>query len=275
MRRGITSGQVLAYKHAWIAKCADVDKFLRSNLNGFRNLYYLNVHRLDSLYRENHRDSFLPGVPHPYPDQNDRLNTLWPNPKNSLDWISLGENRAYFEDRLTEIVGQIRLVDVNLIEAQAVDTEGLVGKLVGFSCQFIGHDIPDQAELIESNGMISGPAPTMRREMIDQASQSVTETCLMLDCNFMYADSSFIQFSEAGTWNGFGRLMKCREAIGSNDGHLLRRQIVVSPICIGTPIDHDYTTGITAKAIGADSQHQSLVRLAGNPAGLRGKIHPA
>lgn len=262
MRRDITADQVRTYKQAWIAKCQDVDQFLRSNMNGLHNLYYLNVHRLDSLYRESHGASFLPNVPHSYPDQKDRFNTLWPNPKNSLDWISLSDNRAYFEDRLMDIVDQLRLIDVNLIEARAVDIESLVGKLVGFSCQFIGHDIPDQAELIESIGVINGPAPTMRREIIDQASESVTETCLMLDCNFMYADSSFIQFSEAGTWNGFGRVMKCREAVGSNDGHLLRRQIVVSPICIGTPVDHAHTTGIPAKATGADSLHGGLLQSA-------------
>ncbi len=259
MRRAITPAQVLAYKQAWIAKCTDVNEFLRSNVKAFRNLYYLNVHRLDSLYREHQLNSIFAEVPHSYSDQNSHYNTLWSNPNNSLDWIALGENRAYFEARLFEITSQLRLIDVNLIEVQAADAESLVGKMVGFSCQFIGHDIPDQEELIESKGVISGPAPTMRREVVDASSESVTETCLMLDCNFMYADSSFIQFSEAGTWNGIGRVLKCRNAVGSNDGHLLRRQIIVSPICIGTPVDHGHSSGIAAKSVGADAQHQKLI----------------
>lgn len=264
MRRAITHAQVMAYKQDWIAKCDDVNGFLRSNVSAFRNLYYLNVHRLDSLYREYEMTSLLTDVPHPYSDQNGRYNTLWSNPKNSLDWIALGENRAYFEARLLEITHRLSLIDVNLIEVQAVDAENLVGKLVGFSCQFIGHDIPDQAELIESNGSINGPAPTMRREVADEPSESVTETCMMLDCNFMYADSSFTQFSEEGIWNGFGRVVKCRNAIGSNDGHLLRRQLVISPICIGTPVDQDHTSGIPAKSIGVDAQHQKLVDVGGS-----------
>jgi len=51
----------------------------------------------------------------------------------------------------------------------------------------------------------------------------------------MYADSSFIQFSERGVWNGIARLTQVRNAVGSNDGHYLRHQLVLTPICIGTP----------------------------------------
>ncbi len=60
--------QVRAYNNEWIEKCKNVDWFLRSNINEFRSVYYLNVHRLDSLYREcRAAQSFLSDVPHLYP----------------------------------------------------------------------------------------------------------------------------------------------------------------------------------------------------------------
>ena len=259
MRRHITEDQIRKYKSEWAAKCKDVDWFLRSNINSFRSVYYLNVHRLDSLYRELRSRSFLGDVPHQYPVQEGRYNTLWSNQKNALDWIKLAENRSFFEERLFEIIPQLTIHDINLFELGAMFPEDRVGQLVGYSCQFIGQDIPDQSELVESNGEIGGPYPTMRRQLTDPATESVIETCLMIDPNYMYADSSFLAFSEDGIWNGFGRIVKVRGAVGSNDGHLLRKQIVVSPICIGTRADHAKTSRIGANATDADQQHRQLI----------------
>ncbi len=259
MRRNITEDQVRAYKRDWIEKCKSVDWFLRSNINEFRGVYYLNVHRLDSLYREHRSESFLSDVPHPYPEQDGHYNTLWANQKNALDWMKLAENRAFFEERLFEIIPELTIFDINLFEIGAIAPADKVGQFVGYSCQWIGQDIPDQEELVESSGAISGPYFTMRRQVTDDATESVVETCLMIDPNYMYADSSFLHFSEHGIWNGFGRIVKCREAVGSNDGHMLRKQIVVSPICIGTPVDHSRTSRIAADATDADRQHQKLI----------------
>lgn len=259
MRRNITEDQVRKYKREWIEKCKDVDLFLRSNVNEFRGVYYLNVHRLDSLYRECRSASFLSDVPHPYPTQDGNYNTLWMNRKNSLDWMKLAENRSFFEERLFEIIPELTIYDINLFEIGAILPDDKLGQLVGYSCQLIGKDIPGQTELVESNGEIGGPYPTMRRQVTDVATECVVETCLMIDPNYMYADSSFLHFSEHGLWNGFGRIVKCREAVGSNDGPLLRKQIVVSPICIGTPVDHSRTSRIAADAMDADQQHQKLV----------------
>ncbi len=173
--------------------------------------------------------------------------------------MKLAENRSLFEEQLFEIIPELTIIDINLFEVGAIDAENKVGQIVGYACQFVGKDIPEQTELVESNGEIGGPYPTMRRQVTDCATETVIETCLMIDPLYMYADSSFLHFSEHGIWNGFGRIVKCREAIGSNDGHLLRKQIVVSPICIGTPVDHSRTSQIAADAMGADEQHQKLV----------------
>jgi hypothetical protein len=262
MRRNITPDQLRIYKRKWIEKCQNIDGYLRSNINQFRSFYYINVHRLDSLYREQGRSSFLRDVPNPYPLQDGHYNTLWANSKNSLDWVRLAENRAFFEERLFEITADLTIFDINLFEVRAIDLEDKAGCLVGFSCQFIGRDIPYQSELIETCGGLTGPSPTMRREVMDAVeTESITETCLMLDPTYMYSDSAFIQFSEHGIWNGFGRIIKCRDT-GSNDGHLERRQIVVSPICIGTPVDHSRYSQIPASAMDetdADIYHQKLV----------------
>lgn len=260
MRRNITEDQVRIYKREWTEKCRNIDSFLRTNVSEFRGMYYVNVHRLDALYREYGKPSFLPNIPHQYPAQDGHYNTLWGNPKNSLDWIKLAENRAFYEECLCELTPKLTMFDINLFEVRAIDAEDKIGSLVGFSCQFIGQDIPMQSELTAGNGEYIGPPPTMRREVVDAIeTESVTETCMILDSTYMFADSSFIHFSEHGIWNGFGRIMKCRNAVGSNDGHLLRRQIVVSPICIGTPPDHLRQSRIPPDAQDADSQHKTLV----------------
>ena len=260
MRRDISPDQVRRYKREWIAKCAMIDTCLRSNANEYRCIYYANVHRLDGLYRESGRKGFLGDIPHAYPAQDGHYNTLWPNARNSLDWTRLAENRAFIDDRITAIVMEVVTVDLNLFEVRAVDPEGKIGCLVGFSCAFKGHDIPSQSELIDSGGHVTGPPSTMRRQVMDALeTESVTESCLMLDPQYFYSDSAFIHFSEQGIWNGIGRIIACRTAVGSNDGHLARRQIVISPICIGSPVNHLRYTRVSLEAECADSEYQKLI----------------
>ena len=59
---------------------------------------------------------------------------------------------------------------------------------------------------------------------------------MLLDNKYYFSDSAFIHFSEHGIWNGLGIVGSYRNGIGSNDGHLLRKQIIITPICIGVPI---------------------------------------
>lgn len=269
MRRNITGDQVRIYKRQWIEKCRNLDAFLRKNVNEFRCLYYVNVHRLDELYRESGKQSFLKDIPHPYPAQVGHYNTLWGNSKNSLDWIKLAENRSFYSERVCELALDLTLFDINLFELRAIEAEDKVGSLVGFSCEFVGKDIPAQSELVAGDGNLVGPPPTLRREVVDAIpTESITETCLVLDCTYMFADSSFNHFSGRGIWNGFGRIIKCRRAVGSNDGHLLRRQIVVSPICIGIPPDRYRYSKVPPNADGADCQHKRLIKR------LEAKISP-
>lgn len=238
---------------------------LRSNVDQFRSLYYINVHRLDSLYREQTNKSFLDDVPHSYSAEKGHYNTLWGNEKNSLDWMKLAENRAFFESCLFEVVPTLTMIDINLLELRAIDPSERIGSLVGFSCEFAGQDIPMQSELVSTNGELCGPGPTLRREVMDAVeTESVTETCLILDPTYMYSESAFIHLSEQGIWNGFGILARCRAAVGSNDGHLARRQVVVSPVCIGLPMDRTRYSAVPPDSEDADHQHQRLVRRFGD-----------
>ncbi|MBW4482362.1 MAG: hypothetical protein KME14_07455 [Tildeniella torsiva UHER 1998/13D] len=258
MRRNITQNQIRAYKQEWIGKCSNLDISLRENANKYRSIYYLNVHRLEALYKNCFSFSFLSGTPHEYPSQAGAYNTLWPNHKNSLDWIKLAENRSFFEECLFAVVDGLKMYDINLFEVGAISPKEKVGQLVSYSCQFIGQDIPYQKDLVEHGGQILGPSPTMRRQVKNESSECIIETCMVLDSNYMYSDSSFIHFSEHGIWNGFGKLIKCRN-VGSNDWNLEQQQIVISPICIGIPPDITCTTQIGADAFDADQQYQKLI----------------
>ncbi|QDU99256.1 hypothetical protein [Lignipirellula cremea] len=258
MRRNITAEQVQIYKKQWVEKCASLSGILSANAISYSSIYYLNIHRLESLYQAVNRESFIAEIPCSYPKQQGCYNSLWPHEKNSLSWPDLMANRSYFESKLREIESKLTLIDIHLFELGAITPDEHIGDLVGFSCQFIGKDIPDQGELVSTLGRIDGPAPTMRREITDYPTDLVFETCLMIDSQYMYSDSSFIAFSEHGLWNGIGRVVKVRNAIGSNDGHLLRKQMVVSPIYIGTPISHAHVTALSAIASNADGEYIRL-----------------
>jgi hypothetical protein len=233
MQRNLGSEDLKTFKEQWERTCGGLA--VMGLASGYHNLYYMNLHRLDALLREVGEESVATSMPHRYPPGQGIYCSLWPNRKNPLGWDQLQENRSYFEMRLNDALSKLSVVDLALIEAEAVDRDNLVGGLVAFSCQFNGQDIPDQNELVEACGQIEGPPPTMRRQLTYSSQDRVLEVCMMLDPRYMYADSSFIQFSEHGVWSGIARLTQYREAVGSNDGHRLREQIVLTPICIATP----------------------------------------
>lgn len=235
MQRNLHPDHLIEFKKNWEDVCEKIAFSLVEDSCAISNAYYMNVHRLDSLLRELGEDSVVAGMPHVPSNQTGAYHTLWANSKNPLNWTQLLENRNYFEARLKSAIVRLSLLELSLFEVEALDVKEHVGGLISFNCQFVGHDIPDQTELVENDGQIDGPHPTMRREIRDTTSGHVRETCMMLDTLYMYSDSSFVQFSEDGIWSGIARLTKYREAVGSNDGHLLRNQLILTPICIGTP----------------------------------------
>jgi hypothetical protein len=75
----------------------------------------------------------------------------------------------------------------------------------------------------------------------------------------MYADSSFLQFSEDGIWSGLARLTRFREAVGSHDGHMLRDQLILTPICIGTPAKSVQISTVQSGNIDPEQQYLKLL----------------
>lgn len=235
MQRNLQPEHLRQFKANWEERCESLAKSLAISGPRLGNVYYMSVHRLDALLRDIGEESVLVGIPHQQQSGPGAYDTLWANPKNPLNWSQLLDNRNHFEFRLNNALEKLSLIDLSLLEVGAVEAGAHTGGLVYFECQFIGHDIPDQNELIENEGRIEGPPPTMRRELIDPSGERVMETCMMLDSRYMYADSSFTQFSEDGVWSGIARLTRFREGVGSHDRHMLRDQIVLTPICICTP----------------------------------------
>lgn len=260
MRRNITPDQVKLYKKNWITTCDSLSLFLQSNGTVVNSYYYMNVHRLEELFQEFENRSVFTNLPYRYSTQSGHYNSLWSNSKNSLNWTDLAQNRNYFEKCLKAIIPKLQTCDINLIELGAVLPEEWVGKLVSFACQFIGKDIPDQQELIDGLGRIDGPPPTMRRTITNFEEQSVFETCMMIDPTYMYADSSFNCFSENGIWSGIGGVIKYRDAVGSCDGPLLRTQLVISPICIGTPVSKKRISQVSATDKEPQKSYNNLIR---------------
>lgn len=258
MRRNITPAQLVIYKEKWEKSCKNLTLQLQVNAKSFGSCYYINAHRLNDLYQEVFGQSLLTNLPHKVIQTAGNYNTLWVNSKNSLPWTDLVENRSYLESCLRKITRNITMRDLNLVELGAIDASENIGTLIGFSCEFHGKDIPDQRELVDGCGVINGPAPTMRRVVIDNQNGKIFETCMMLDMQYMFADSAFIAFSEHGLWTGIARLIKSREAVGSNDGHLLRNQLILSPISICNPRSHDYVTRIAAESTDPELQYLTL-----------------
>jgi len=264
MRRNITPEQLVIYKENWEKSCKNLALQLQSNAKSFDSSYYINAHRLNELYEEIFGQSLLINLPHKVMQTPGSYNTLWANSKNSLPWTDLAENRSYLESCLRKITRNITIRDLNLIELGAIDPSQNIGTLVGFSCQFHGKDIPDQRELVEGCGIFNGPAPTMRRTIIDNKNGKIFETCMMLDMQYMFADSAFITFSEDGLWNGIARLIKFRTGVGSNDQEFLREQLILSPISICNPKSHNYVSHILAKSTDPDLQYLNLTSASEN-----------
>ncbi|MFM0390024.1 hypothetical protein [Paraburkholderia dipogonis] len=258
MRRNITPAQISQYKKKWEEACGNLSVHLAGRAHEFSEGYYINVHRLESLYQRSVGRSLLSGMPHQPVAGSGVYNTLWNNSLNSLTWVQLAENRSYFESCAREVLPFVSAIDLNLIEVGAVDAKDKIGSLVAFSCQFLGHDIPDESELVQTLGSIDGPPPTMRRTIRDHENQDVFETCLMLDMQYMFASSAFIHFAEQGYWCGLARIVKIRDGVGSNDGIYSRVQLVLSPICIGIPLGYGYVSRTPGDATNPDERYLEL-----------------
>ncbi len=231
MRRSITSNQLLAYKMAWEERCSTVPPLLPIEV--MRSCYYVNIDRLTPTYKQITGLGLASNAPHWFGQKADSYDTLWANKRNSLNWQQLLSLREYLDDSISKISASIAPLDVGLFEYQAADPREWQGEFVTFNCDFRGCDIPDQGQLEATNGDLDGPPPTLRREHISDEDDEVFEICMMLTPRFFYSDSAFIQFSETSRWSGVGICGLLREAVGSNDGHRLRSQLLITPLWIG------------------------------------------
>lgn len=236
MRTNITNEQVRKYKEIWKDKCNDLEEKLKINSDIVSQYYYINVHRLDTIFKAITGSSLIANAPYRFKESCDYYNTLWHNSKSSLGWMELAELRQYFSECASYVMDNCQSINLSLLELNAYVLDELKGGLISFSCQFIGKDIPDQTELVINKGLIEAPPGTLRRELEDSSEDIIVETCMLLDNKYYFSDSAFIHFSEHGMWNGLGIVGSYRSGIGSNDGYKLRNQLIVSPICIGTPL---------------------------------------
>ncbi|ACV64514.1 hypothetical protein Dtox_3809 [Desulfofarcimen acetoxidans DSM 771] len=259
MRRNITPEQIGVFKQKWTEQCSNLEEYLRYNDSFVNQFYYINVHRLETIFKSITGKSMITKMPYKYSNSKGSYNSLWNNPKNSLNWTQLLENRSYLDDAVKTVMSNMSTYNLALIELGALDATELRGEIVHFSCQFIGRDIPDQTELVDASGMIEGPQGTMRREILDKLNDVIFEICMLIDPLYMYSDSAFIQFSENGFWNGIALVGQLRDGIGSNDGHLLRKQLILTPICIGSPNKLLVSSKIRAK--GAILEDYELLQL--------------
>lgn len=179
MKRNITSEQIKIFRQIWVEQCSKLEGFLQYNDTLINNYYYINVHRLETLYKSITGQSMISKMPYKYLNTEGKYNSLWFNPKNSLNWTCLLENRSYLEEAAELVMNSIHTYNLALIELGAFDVKELRGEMVHFSCQFIGRDIPDQTELIKNDGIIEGPQGTMRREIIDESDEVIIETCML------------------------------------------------------------------------------------------------
>lgn len=256
MRRNITQDQIRAYREDWKKQCKDIEEDLKFDLDSINQFYYINVHRLEPIFKSIMGYSMIANAPYRFRESYEFYNTLWHNMKNSLGWMELIQLREYFSDCANLVMEKCSSINLSLLEFNAYNPGELKGQLVHFSCQFLGKDIPDKNELILSNGLIEGPPGTLRREIENINDWEIIETCMLLDNKYYFSDSAFIHFSENGNWNGLGILGSFREGIGSNDGQLSRKQIIISPLCIGVPVKVLKSGEILAQ--GYDMKHYSL-----------------
>ena len=196
MRRNITASQIKIYKEDWKNRCNNIEENVKLDTSFINQYYYINVHRLESLFYQLTSQSMVAKAPFKFMDSEEYYNTLWHNPKNSINWMDIIQLRDYFGQCCSFVLNNVPSVNLSLLEFGAYKPEDLKGKLVHFSCQFIGKDIPNQTELVENKGLIEAPRGTLRREIENTQEWEIIETCMLLYNNYYFSDSAFINFSE-------------------------------------------------------------------------------
>lgn len=231
MRRGLTVEQLKVYKSTWETQCSSSGaSILAEQL--FSQIYYLNVHRLDNLYKQVRQSSCIQAAPRFFASGSEYYNTLWANPKNSLDWTAVLHLKSYLDDCFNSISPSLDLLHTMLIEGNAIRPEEHVGRLFLFDGEFVAQDVPDQSDLERLNGHIDGPPATLRRTIVDDENYQKIELCLPLDPTYFYSDSAFVHLSERGRKRGVALLGSIRD-VGSSDLEYGRIQLLFSPIVIG------------------------------------------
>lgn len=259
MRSNITMDQIRYYKETWKRKCNDLENSMRFKTDIVSQFYYINVHRLESLFKNVTGKSMISNAPYRFKESPEYYNTLWHNSKSSLGWMEMVELREYFGACANYIMENCSAINLSLLEFNAYDPTENKGELIQFSCQLVGKDIPDQTELVKNNGLIEAPPGTMRREIESQEEDLIFETCMLLDNKYYFSDSAFIHFSEHGVWNGLGIVGSYRSGIGSNDGYKLRNQLIITPICIGVPISVLKSSEIMAEGYDVSDYNSLLI----------------
>lgn len=231
MRRGLTESQLREYRIAWESICAQAAPSLPREI--ILTAYYVNLDRLAPIYQGIVGKPLAESAPYWFKGGAGTYDALWANKHNSLDWQQLLALRGFLDECVSHLAEVISPLDIALFEAGAADPRQWQGQLVTFAADFTGCDIPDQQQLLENGGELEGPPPTLRRESWPDQDDQIFETCMMLNPRFFYSDSAFTYLSEMGSWSGVGICGLLREAVGSGDGHLLRSQLLVTPLWIG------------------------------------------
>lgn len=231
MRRNLSTEQLKAYKSTWETQCKESGLSIQAE-QLFSQIYYLNVHRFDNLYKQARQSSCLQAAPCFFVSSNEHYNTLWANPKNSLDWVGVLHLKSYLDDCFNSISPSLELLHMALIEGKAIRPEEHVGRLFLFDGEFFAQDVPDQSDLERLNGQVDGPPATLRRTIVDDENHEKIEFCLTLDPTYFYSDSAFVHLSERGRKRGVALLGSIRD-VGSSDFEYGRTQLLFSPIVIG------------------------------------------
>lgn len=242
MRRNLTDDQIKRYRFEWNTRCQDRPP--QNPAEKLYSLYYINIERLIPLYKQLTKKSLLSNAPVWFSKKKGSYDSLWANRANSLDWQELLALREYLENCVSEISQLLTPFDVRLFENGAADPKEWQGEYVAFNHELVGRDIPDQPQVVDAEGDLEGPPPTLRSEVISEDDQNVFELCMMLNPRYFYSDSAFIQFSETSVWSGVGISGLLREAVGSNDGHRLRSQLLITPLWIGRGAEASYEPSV-------------------------------
>lgn len=233
LRRNISPSQLRLAKAHWGESCNAASR-LFSIPQPVKQWSYVHLHRIAPLYKQITGKNLFSGMPYRFKNSEPCLNTLWHNRRSSLSWQQHLELRDYLNECAdTVFSADLKGIGLGMLEIGVIDPESAKGHLVHFSAAFHGQDIPSQTEFV-IDGEIVGPPGTLRRSILDEEGEAVLETCILLEPRYYYSDSTFVHFSESGYWNGLAMLGSIGN-VGSNDGHLSRIQLRLSPICIGSP----------------------------------------